>query len=472
MPTEELAGTVSFGTIFTLYVISIAFFMPTIGLSNAVAFNALDCNGLDTEKDFPPIRVFGTVGFIAAELLINFVSIGGVTIQMSYTQFITSAVFSLLMAGYSLTMPNCPVNKGKSTSLSQALGLDAFKLFKDYRMAIFFIFSMLLGVSLQITNSYGTSFIENFSNIEMFKQGFLDGWFAKNPTALISLSQCSEALCILMIPFCLKRFGIKGVMMMAMFAWVLRFGFFDYDHKKNSEAIFELPFNKDELSMSNANFFVPQAALLYGSYYYEDGSKVENDDLGLCGGGYGRIEFREDFVKSMDKTDARRSDMFVEYYNGPVAEEAEFGCAMMKFMGHIENGTRYYDGDMFVYRYADVLLMLAECENYGGGDVAQYINMIRERAYGENFDETVAYKNGDFAANELAILQERTKEFFGEGKRWFDLVRLQDASHKSLAYSAAASYNGTPIITNQPILWPIDTGVLSGDKLIEQTPGY
>ncbi len=226
MPTEELAGTVSFGTIFTLYVISIAFFMPTIGLSNAVAFNALDCNGLDTEKDFPPIRVFGTVGFIAAELLINFVSIGGVTIQMSYTQFITSAVFSLLMAGYSLTMPNCPVNKGKSTSLSQALGLDAFKLFKDYRMAIFFIFSMLLGVSLQITNSYGTSFIENFSNIEMFKQGFLDGWFAKNPTALISLSQCSEALCILMIPFCLKRFGIKGVMMMAMFAWVLRFGFF------------------------------------------------------------------------------------------------------------------------------------------------------------------------------------------------------------------------------------------------------
>lgn len=247
---------------------------------------------------------------------------------------------------------------------------------------------------------------------------------------------------------------------------------FDYDHKKNSEAIFELPFNKDELSMSNANFFVPQASLLYGSYYYEDGSKVENDDLGLCGGGYGRIEFREDFVKSMDKTDARRSDMFVEYYNGPVAEEAEFGCAMMKFMGHIENGTRYYDGDMFVYRYADVLLMLAECENYGGGDVAQYINMIRERAYGENFDETVAYKNGDFAANELAILQERTKEFFGEGKRWFDLVRLQDASHKSLAYSAAASYNGTPIITNQPILWPIDTGVLSGDKLIEQTPGY
>lgn len=98
--------------------------------------------------------------------------------------------------------------------------------------------------------------------------------------------------------------------------------------------------------------------------------------------------------------------------------------------------------------------------------------MIRERAYGENFDETVAYKNGDFAANELAILQERSKEFFGEGKRWFDLVRLQDASHKSLAYSAAASYNGNPIITNQPILWPIDTGVLSGDKLIEQTPGY
>lgn len=226
MSADQLSGIVDFGTIFTLYLLSIAFYMPTIGLNNSVAFNALECNGLDTEKDFPPIRVFGTVGFIAAELLINFVSIGGVSIQMSYTQFLTSATFSLLTAAYALTMPQCPINKSKGTSLTQALGLDAFKLFKDYRMAVFFIFSMLLGVSLQITNSYGTTFINNFGSIAEFNEGFLNGWFAKNPTALISLSQCSEALCLLLIPFCLKRFGIKGVMMIAMLAWILRFGLF------------------------------------------------------------------------------------------------------------------------------------------------------------------------------------------------------------------------------------------------------
>lgn len=226
MTASELAGYVKFGPLFTLYLLSIAFYMPTIGLCNSVAFNALERNGLDTVKDFPPIRVFGTVGFIVAELLINFVYIGGVTIQMSYTQFFTSSAFSLVMALYALSMPACPVSATKGGSLSQALGLDAFKLFKSRKMAIFFIFSMLLGVSLQITNGYGTMFIEQFNGMAEYSQGFLDGWFANNPTALISLSQCSEALCILLIPFCLKRFGIKGVMMMAMFAWVLRFGFF------------------------------------------------------------------------------------------------------------------------------------------------------------------------------------------------------------------------------------------------------
>lgn len=221
---DQLAGTVGFGTIFTLYTISVAFYMPTIGLCNSVAFNALEKAGLDTVKDFPPIRVFGTVGFIVAELLINFIHVGGVSIQGSFTQFLTSALFSLVMAFYSLTMPVCPVNKGKGGTLSEALGLNAFKLFRQKKMAIFFIFSMLLGVSLQITNGYGTMYIEQFKNITEYAQGFLNGWFASNPTFLISISQCSEAICILAIPFCLKRFGIKGVMMMAMFAWVLRFG--------------------------------------------------------------------------------------------------------------------------------------------------------------------------------------------------------------------------------------------------------
>lgn len=213
-----------FGIIFSTYTLSVAFFMPTIGLSNSVAFNILEQNKMNTVTDFPPIRVFGTVGFIIAELFVNFVPINGVTIQHSYTQFYTSGILSVFLAIYCFTLPNCPITKGGSDkkTLSEALGLNAFRLFKDSKMAIFFIFSMLLGVSLQITNSYGSSFINHFNSVP----GYEGGFWANNPTFLISISQCAEALCILLIPFCLKRFGIKGVMLIAMFGWVLRFGFF------------------------------------------------------------------------------------------------------------------------------------------------------------------------------------------------------------------------------------------------------
>lgn len=208
---------VSFTTLFTYYSLSVAFFMPTIGLSNSVAFNALTGAGMDTIKDFPPIRVLGTVGFICAELFVNFTGF-----QDTYMQFFTSGVISLLLTAYALTLPNCPVNAAAGSSLAESLGLSAFKLFKRKKMAIFFIFSMLLGVSLQITNSYGTTFISTFRDVA----AFAETWGAENATALTAISQASEALCILLIPFCLKRFGIKGVMLVAMFAWVFRFGFF------------------------------------------------------------------------------------------------------------------------------------------------------------------------------------------------------------------------------------------------------
>ncbi len=208
---------IEFGPLFSLYTVSVAFFMPTIGLSNSVAFNALNRAGLDTITYFPPIRVFGTVGFICSMLFVNFTQFQGNSYQL-----ITSAVLSFCLAVYALTMPKCPTNAAASASVSDALGLKAFRLFKQKRMAIFFIFSMLLGVSLQITNSYGNAFITSFSGIAEYA----DTWGAHNANALISLSQMSETLCILLIPFCLKRFGIKGVMLMSMFAWVFRFGFF------------------------------------------------------------------------------------------------------------------------------------------------------------------------------------------------------------------------------------------------------
>lgn len=208
---------VEFGPLFTLYTCSVAFFMPTIGLNNSVAFNALSKAGMDTITSFPPIRVFGTVGFICSMLFVNFTQF-----QTNPYQLVTSAVLSFCLALYALTMPQCPVDKSSSGSLADSLGLKAFKLFKIKRMAIFFIFSMCLGVSLQITNSYGNIFITSFSDIA----AFADTWGARNANALISLSQMSETLCILLIPVFLKRFGIKGVMLISMFAWVLRFAFF------------------------------------------------------------------------------------------------------------------------------------------------------------------------------------------------------------------------------------------------------
>ena len=209
---------IQFATLFTLYTVSVAFFMPTIALSNSVAYTALGQAGLDTVKDFPPIRVFGTVGFITTMWVVDLCGF-----QQTSLQFMVSGGLSILLAVYSLTLPACPV-KGNvaAKSMTEALGLEAFKLFKQKKMAIFFIFSMMLGMCLQVTNSYANPFITSFEAIEEFA----DTFGVQHANMLISISQICEALCILCIPFFLKRFGIKNVMLMAMFAWVLRFGLF------------------------------------------------------------------------------------------------------------------------------------------------------------------------------------------------------------------------------------------------------
>lgn len=209
---------VSMSTLFTLYTLSVAFYMPTLALSNSVAFNGLSRAGLDTVKDFPPIRVFGTVGFICTMWFVDIM--GYMTNQ---NQFFVSAALSFVLAAYAQTLPNCPVSaKGEKKSVAAALGLDAFHLFRQRRMAIFFIFSMLLGVSLQITNGYANPFIGSFAAEPVYAHTF----GVEHAGILISLSQVSETCCILLIPFFMKRFGIKRVMMIAMLAWVFRFGLF------------------------------------------------------------------------------------------------------------------------------------------------------------------------------------------------------------------------------------------------------
>lgn len=217
------AGTeIAFGPLFVLYSISVAFFMPTIALCNTVAYNALSKAGLDPVKTYPPIRVFGTIGFIISMLCTNWIKIGGVAMQDSYNQLISSGILSFILCGYAVTMPECPVNKGSGESIADALNIKAFKLFKDPQFAIFFIFSMLLGASLQITNGYANTFLGSFAS----NPALADTFAVKNSNALLAISQASESLCILLIPFFMKKFGIKKVMLISMFAWVLRFGFF------------------------------------------------------------------------------------------------------------------------------------------------------------------------------------------------------------------------------------------------------
>ncbi len=170
--------TPDFSILFTLYTLSVAFFMPTIGLSNSVAYTALDKAGLDTIKHYPPIRVFGTIGFICSMLFVNFTGF-----QNTYAQLFTSGILSFILAAYALTMPNCPIDRNKKIkSLSEVFGLKAFALFRQKQMAIFFIFSMLLGISLQITNGFANPFIQAFGTIP----AYANDWGVNNANALIS----------------------------------------------------------------------------------------------------------------------------------------------------------------------------------------------------------------------------------------------------------------------------------------------
>lgn len=205
-----------FGVLFAFYSLSVAFYMPTLALTNSVAYNSLTQAGMDTVRDFPPIRVLGTVGFICT---MWFVDIMGY--KANEFQFVVSGALSVILFLYTFTLPACPVSKGgEKKSVSDMLGLQAFALFRQKRMAIFFIFSMLLGVSLQITNGFATPFMESFAHLPEYA----DTFGVKHSVILYSISQISETLCILMIPFFMKRYGIKNVMLIAMFAWVFRFG--------------------------------------------------------------------------------------------------------------------------------------------------------------------------------------------------------------------------------------------------------
>lgn len=204
-------------TLYWIMLFNAMVYMPTIALGNTVSYKVLEQKGLDVITHFPPIRVWGTVGFIAAMWMVD---IAGWT--KSPLQLYISAGSALFLGLYSFTMPACPPTAatGSKRSFVTALGLDAFVLLKRAQTAVFFVFAMLLGAALQITNAFGGAFLDDF------KTGFPGSFGVAHPNLLLSISQISETLFILTIPFFLRRFGIKTVMMISIFAWVFRFGLF------------------------------------------------------------------------------------------------------------------------------------------------------------------------------------------------------------------------------------------------------
>ncbi|UEG49559.1 nucleoside permease [Ferruginibacter lapsinanis] len=197
-------------------------YMPTISLSNSVAYTILKRENYDVVKVFPPIRVWGTIGFIAAMWITNLTGS-----KANANQFLIGGAMAILLGIYSFTLPKCPPQKSISekASLTEQLGLSAFKLFSNYKMALFFLFSMFLGAALQLTNMYGDTFLDDFKKIPAYGA---DSFVVKYSTIIMSISQISETVFILTIPFFLKKFGIKKVMLFSMIAWVLRFGLFAY----------------------------------------------------------------------------------------------------------------------------------------------------------------------------------------------------------------------------------------------------
>ncbi len=210
------------GVLFWVMLVNMCCYMPTIALSYAVAYNALKRDGLDVVTAFPPIRVWGTVGFIAALWTVSLLHL-----ETTSGQFYVAAGAALVLGLYAFTLPPCPPKLAlvaSRRSLLDTLGLTAFKLFTNVKMTTFFLFAMLLGASLQLTNAYGDTFLHDFATVPAYQ----DLLAVKYPAIIMSISQVSETLFILAIPFFLKRFGIKTVMFISMAAWALRFGLFAY----------------------------------------------------------------------------------------------------------------------------------------------------------------------------------------------------------------------------------------------------
>ncbi len=255
---------------------------------------------------------------------------------------------------------------------------------------------------------------------------------------------------------------------------------FAYNRKNNPEIIFAIRFLDNEATNNAANFTYSDNVFI--GVKFDKNLKLMGDTLQTKGNGILRNEYVFSFFESFSDQDRRKTATFLDFYNRSTTappQPVAGGLVMRKFMGLLNSsGVRVYADDIPVYRYADVLLMLAEVENKKGGDPAQYINQVRQRAFGTNYNAAQhGYVNGTFAQNELAILLERDKEFVWENKRWFDVLRLQDANGKPLVFSPTLPYGFRIPILNEAteahkVLWPVDVNTMGADPKLVQTPGY
>ncbi|MDO6436675.1 RagB/SusD family nutrient uptake outer membrane protein [Cyclobacterium sp. 1_MG-2023] len=237
---------------------------------------------------------------------------------------------------------------------------------------------------------------------------------------------------------------------------------FDYENKGNDEILMAVRFA--ELESAGNNYF--NSMYLIGSAIPTNISDEAKETIGAIGGGSNNIVVPTDYVKSLySDDDQRKNASFYEIYTiGEDEAMTYYTTIVTKGNGTVIGGSRNFIDDIVLFRYADVLLMIAEAKNALGEDPSMEINQVRMRAYGDKYD-AYAFTSGTIEENDEIILEERLREMAFEGKRWWDLVRFD----KALEMLPTLSENENAA---QKILWPISTSVLSLENKIIQNPGY
>ena len=239
------------------------------------------------------------------------------------------------------------------------------------------------------------------------------------------------------------------------------------ENENNAEFIFKIDYTRDEAGNFYNGLFTGRATEINATW-----DSYGNSMADFVANGGNRYGPSIKILEAIDDTeDARRDATFIRLYGNdeghiPFDTEGYQASILNKFLGVVDAGSRLSNNDVPIYRYADVLLLLAEAKNHLGEDPSEEINMIRERAYGEDYEVSQhAYTSGSQEENSYAILDERLKEFIGEGKRWWDLRRAGDSFvfEEIEALDPSEAYK---------LELPITQDMIANNPLLEQTEGY